>query len=262
VSIYGEYSGKIFDTDLRAVEATYIHWRLPGLGLGVAITIDPIGVPPERYWMNDGVYLPKDGLPPAAYLGKTCFQEIRCFFHASPYNSPTESPEGLPCWHSKVDILLEQLRFFSQQYQVPGSNVTIDEAMILFTARSIHISKMPNKQISQGYKFLYMAEKGCVWEFHPSSKAVGGDPAHVESHLLQLTDTANMIYRLIRCLHQRRRKFSFNVYMDNFFTTQFLLAQLRRIGIGACGTCRQQFRGFPTELKVGKNAKLPYRIRY
>jgi len=38
MSIYGEYSGKIFHTDLSAVAATYIHWRLPGLGSGVAIT--------------------------------------------------------------------------------------------------------------------------------------------------------------------------------------------------------------------------------
>jgi len=39
VSIYGEYSGKIFDTDLSAVAATYIHWRLPGLGSRVAVTL-------------------------------------------------------------------------------------------------------------------------------------------------------------------------------------------------------------------------------
>ena len=38
VSIDGEYSGKIFDTDLSAVAATYIHWRLPGLGSRVAVT--------------------------------------------------------------------------------------------------------------------------------------------------------------------------------------------------------------------------------
>jgi len=75
--------------------------------------------------MKDGVYLPMDGLTPAAYLGKTCFQEIRCFFHVSPYNSLTETPEDLPCWHSKVDILLEQLWVLSQRYRVPGSNVTV-----------------------------------------------------------------------------------------------------------------------------------------
>jgi len=98
--------------------------------------------------MKDGVYLCKDGLPPAAYLGKTTFQEIRCIFHVSPYNSPTETLEGLPFWHAKVDSLLEELQYFSQQYRGPGSNVSIEEAMILFTGRSIYIAKMPNKSTS------------------------------------------------------------------------------------------------------------------
>src|SRR5882757_8710868 len=71
------------------------------LWLAIQIHMGLIGVPPEGYWMKDGVYLPKDGLPPAAYHGKTRFQEIRHFFHVSPYNSPTETPEGLSCWHSK-----------------------------------------------------------------------------------------------------------------------------------------------------------------
>jgi len=106
-----------------------------------------------------------------------------------------------------------------------------------------------------------MAEKGYVWEFHPSSNTVGGDPVDVESRLLQLTDTGKMVHHLTRRLHQRHRKLSFNVYMDNFCTTQPLLEELHRMGIGTCGTCRQQFRGFPKELKVGKNAKLPYHFR-
>jgi len=65
--------------------------------------MDLIGVPPERCWIKDGVYLPKDGLLPAAYLGKTRFQEIHCFFDESTYNSPTETREGLPCWFSSID---------------------------------------------------------------------------------------------------------------------------------------------------------------
>ena len=88
-----------------------------------------------------------------------------------------------------MDILWKQLQCFLQQYQVPGSNVTIDEAMILFTGRLMHITMMPIKPISQRYKFFCMAEKGYVWEFHPSSNAVGGDPVDVESRLVQLTDT-------------------------------------------------------------------------
>jgi len=103
-----------------------------------------------------------------------------------------------------------------------------------------------------------MAEKGYVWEFHPLSNAVGGDPVDVESSLLQLTDTGKMVHHLTRRLHLRYQNLSFNIYMDNFFTTQPLQAELRQMGIGACGTCRQQFHVFPQELNVGKNAKLPY----
>jgi hypothetical protein len=62
---------------------------------------------------------------------------------------------------------------------------------------------MPNKPISQGYKFFCMAEMGYVWEFHPSLNAVGEDPVDVESHLLKLTNTAKMVHHLIRRLHHR-----------------------------------------------------------
>jgi len=113
--------------------------------------------------------------------------------------------------------------------------------MILFTGRSNHITKMPNKPISQGYIFFCMAQKGCVWEFHPSLNAVGGDSVDVESRLLQLTDTGKMVHHSIRRLHQGHRKLSFNVYLDNFVTTQPLRAELCRMGLGACGTCRQHF---------------------
>jgi hypothetical protein len=84
------------------------------LWLAIQIHIGLIGVPPERYLIKDGVYLPKDGLPPAAYLAKTRFQEICHFFHVSTYNSPMETPEGLPCFHSEMDILLERLWFLLQ----------------------------------------------------------------------------------------------------------------------------------------------------
>jgi hypothetical protein len=49
--------------------------------------------------------------------------------------------------------------------------------------------------------------------------------------------------------------------MDNFFKTQPLPAELRPKGIGACGTYRRPFRGFPKKLKVGKKAKLAYHFR-
>jgi hypothetical protein len=43
VTIHGEYSGKIFDTDPSTIAVTYLHWHLPGLGSRVAVT-------EEREW--------------------------------------------------------------------------------------------------------------------------------------------------------------------------------------------------------------------
>jgi len=120
---------------------------------------------------------------------------------------------------------------------------------------------MPNKPISQGYKLFCMAEEGYVWEFHPSSNTGGGDPVDVDFRLSKHTDTGKTIHHLIRHWHHRHRKLSFDAYMDNFFTTELPLAGLHWMGIGACGTCRQQFQGFPKELKVGENAKLPYHFQ-
>jgi hypothetical protein len=51
----------------------------------------------------------------------------------------------------------------------------MDEAMILFTGRTIHITKLRYMPVSQGYKFFCNIEKGSVWEFHLSSIAVGRD---------------------------------------------------------------------------------------
>jgi len=63
-------------------------WQVSQIHVGL------IGVPLERYWLKHGVYLPKDGLPPSAYLGQTPILEICLFFHVSPYISPTETTEG------------------------------------------------------------------------------------------------------------------------------------------------------------------------
>jgi hypothetical protein len=75
--------------------------------------------------------------------------------------------------------------------------------MIVFTDRSIHIPKMPNKPISEKYKIFCIAEKSYVQEFCPSSNAVGEDPVNIESSLVQLTDTGKMGHDLIRSVHQR-----------------------------------------------------------
>jgi hypothetical protein len=46
--------------------------------------------------------------------------------------------------------------------------------------------------------------------------------------------------------------------MDNYISLVPLFAELRRMGVGACGTMKLNLKGFPKELDVGKKAKLVY----
>jgi hypothetical protein len=103
--------------------------------------------------------------------------------------------------------------------------------MIRFTGSTVHITTMPNKTISQEYKIFSMPEKIDVWEFHPSSNALGRDPIDEESHLLQHTDVGNLVRHVLRCLNKDHRNLLFKVSMDNFLKTHPLLVELHQMGI-------------------------------
>ena len=55
---------------------------------------------------------------------------------------------------------------------------------------------------------------------------------------------------------------AFVIYMDNYFNNVPLFLKLRKLGIGACGTARQNCSGFPKELKVGKTLTGKQKLDY
>lgn len=190
------------------------------------------------------------------YMSQTRFEEIKRYFHVAEIDTPKVSESGRRLWHGKIDPPLNQLRYASQTYRTPESNVTIDEAMIRFLGRSIDICKMPGKPIEIGYKFHCLADHGYVWNFWPHSGTKDGyDP--LPSNAVQpsgggLTPTGAMCLHLAMQLPYRTM--SFNLYTDNYYTTLDLLANLRSIGIGGCGTTRRDRTGYPEILKVPPNA--------
>jgi hypothetical protein len=78
LSIDGEYSGKIFDTDLSVVAAIYIEWCLPGLRSRVTVTLSRILSDPNTK-IADG----KRGLH-HCHRGFNVFQHIPCIVSALP----------------------------------------------------------------------------------------------------------------------------------------------------------------------------------
>ena len=70
-----------------------------------------------------------------------------------------------------------------------------------------------------------------------------------------LTPTGSTVFQLARSLPYTTGHF--NIYMDNYFTPQRLLARLRELGIGGCGTARVSRSAFPPELD-NKQKNIPW----
>ena len=105
--------------------------------------------------------------PPDPRLSQTRFEQIKRYYHVAALDAPTHTATGRRLWHSKVDPLLDQLRYSSQHYRMPSTHIAIDECMIWATGRSQDTYKMPSKPIQQGFKFHCLADHGYIWDFHP-----------------------------------------------------------------------------------------------
>jgi hypothetical protein len=112
---------------------------------------------------------------------------------------------------------------------------------------------MPNKPIQQGYKLFAIADQGYIlyWIWASRQKSL----VEVTKHK-SLTLTGSMVVQLAQeGLPSQRNHYT--IYMDNYFTTIPLLNHLRQLGIGACGTTRQNAskKLFPKALHALKDSK-------
>ena len=129
--------------------------------------------------------------------------------------------------------------------------------MIRFYGRSRDTFKMPNKPINEGYKAFCLADRSYIFDFRMVSRS---EPTPGVEDINNLSSTSSTVFSLAMSLPYKHKVFT--IYMDNFFCNVPLFLKLRKFGIGACGTARQNSSGFPEELRVGKtltgNQKLDY----
>jgi len=181
-------------------------------------------------WKHDGL---NPTNPICEYMGQTQFEEIKRYFHVSPPELPKIAPTGRRLRHSKVNVILEQLRKRLQQYRMRSTHISLDECMMRATGRSPDTYKMPSKPIEQGFKFHCLADHGYIWDFHPTSNQAGTDPVRSTDGL---TATGDVVYHLLQKLPGTMY---WIFYLDNFYTTVPLLGRLRHdLHMGACGTAR------------------------
>ncbi|PWW73646.1 hypothetical protein C7212DRAFT_216708 [Tuber magnatum] len=108
---------------------------------------------------------------------------------------------------------------------------------------------MPSNPISECYRILALCWEGYTWNWLYTSRVSGIQlpnaseyPSHSSIHV---TPTSIAIYQITQSLPYHTNQF--NIYMDNYFTNIPLFQVLRELGIGACGTARENKNAFPPE---------------
>jgi hypothetical protein len=119
-----------------------------------------------------------------------------------------------------VESLASHIRAISMRVYIPGSHVIIDEAMLAFRGRTVHITKLKNKSIKEGYKNWLLADHGYVWNWlwHSNEDGTEGSQELRDSRIPEiLPEIQRLIMRLACFLPTNELDFTF--YLDNLFTS-------------------------------------------
>jgi hypothetical protein len=200
----------------------------------------------NQYW-NEDLKFPIHHISKQMSLKR--FEQIKRYLHVSPPMATINN------YFDKLEPLLSKVRDVSKQLYTPSSNVSVDEMMVRFSGRSAHTVRIKNKLTPEGFKILSLCESGYTYTFLPTSRISPSDVIRVNG----LNQIGCLVHHLVTQLPYQR--FSYNVFMDNYFSNVPLFQYFRQIGIGACGTVRKTASGFPKELKVDKGAKLDWDVR-
>ena len=103
---------------------------------------------------------------------------------------------------------------------------------------------MPAKPVKRGIKVWCRADShnGYMCEF----QVYTGKSGEAEGGLGK-----RLVLDLTRELEEKK----YHLYFDNFFSSVSLLTTLLQKGLYACGTARQNYRGFPTVLRLNGKGK-------
>ncbi|RHZ58025.1 hypothetical protein Glove_379g16 [Diversispora epigaea] len=168
------------------------------------------------------------------------FEQIKRFIHISDCSIPPLY------WYSKLDPLANHIQKVSKSICIPLSNVSIDEMIARFSGRSVHIVRIKNKPTPEGYKILSLCDAGYTYTFIFTSRIQNYPELEQLSNLNKI---GNEVNHLVSQLPLNK---SFNIYMDNFFSSINLYQHLYNNNFGTCETVRTNSANFPKILKISK----------
>jgi len=192
----------------------------------------------EMYWNLD----PSKGpihAPVIAAMSLVRWDQINRFFYvfAIENRSLTDSGSKIRPFE-KLNELAALLKERFQRYYEPGTHVTIDECIQLFTGRASEIVNIPSKPVPIGYKIWTLAYQGYVLDFlwHARGSRPIDGPQGLDERWNEFSKTQQVVLQLLTQMESKGE--GHVVWLDNLFSSARLFKTLRGLGIGAAGTVR------------------------
>ncbi|MFL5661999.1 MAG: hypothetical protein ACJ8BW_11720 [Ktedonobacteraceae bacterium] len=79
--------------------------------------------------------------------------------------STSQKAASFKRFFDKLEPIASYIRETCKRVYIPGTHVTIDEAMVAFRGRTKHTTKLKNKPIKEGFKVWALAEHGYIWSW-------------------------------------------------------------------------------------------------
>ena len=190
----------------------------------------------QDYWSTDGV-LSTPFFP--QIMSRDKFMNILTFFHLC--NNDNYIPRGQEGYNpvNKLGTIYSVVTGNFSDVWKPGKNICIDEGMIPFRGKVHFKVYNPDKPDKYGVKSYQLCDSSngycCRFEIYTG---VNQEPPSAKGKTYDLVMRLMQPYLNVgRCL-----------YVDNYYTSPTLFAELYRQNTGACGTARYR-KGIPQEFK-------------
>jgi hypothetical protein len=175
--------------------------------------------------------------PIAEEFSQGTFEQLSRYFKPS-------SKDDEETFYDKVEPLATAFRENSKRLLIPGSTISIDENLLKAKVRSKHLLQISNKAAGKGYKIYTLCDGSYCYDFLYTSKTDKTPEARehqTESEQYrdeEFTATEQLVLTLVDRLKESNPGVSFEIAIDNFFTTHRLFTELKHRGVGAYGTAK------------------------
>ncbi|XP_066518900.1 piggyBac transposable element-derived protein 4 [Hoplias malabaricus] len=187
------------------------------------------------YWSQSLIYK----FPyPASVMTSKRFLAISSNLHLSDEDEENTTKKGTKEYDRlfKIKPLYLDILSACRSFFHPKRELSIDERMVASKARNGMKQYMKAKPTKWGYKLFVLAdsETGYTWNFF----VYEGKNTHSSGKGLSYDSVKTLLdYSVLGS--------GYMVFMDNFYTSPTLLADLLRENTLACGTIRSHWQGFP-----------------